>query len=149
MIKNKKRYLGIISAVITIAILVATGSILSKKRLESRQEEMKMQAYIAYVILNNEVMLAQSREQLEEITADKIIKEYAVGVSADKQADNFYITANINAETEDYYISSFRFYDEDIKTVFVLDDESGELETISVKKNSEYKADKSEITIGN
>jgi hypothetical protein len=107
-----------------------------------------MQVYIAYVILNNEVMLAQNREQLEKITADKIINEYAVGVNTDKQSDNFYITANINAETEDYYISSFRFYDEDIKTAFVLDDESGELETVPVKKHSEYKVDKSEITIG-
>jgi hypothetical protein len=149
MITKKKRYLGLIlSAVVILAILVTTGSVLSKKRLESRQEEMKMQVYIAYVILNNEVMLAQNREQLEKITADKIINEYAVGVNTDKQSDNFYITANINAETEDYYISSFRFYDEDIKTAFVLDDESGELETVPVKKHSEYKVDKSEITIG-
>ncbi len=144
---KKKRYLEITIAGVVVLILIVTGWALSKKRLESRRENMKNQAYIAYVLLNDEVMLATQRTQLDDITADKIITEYAVGASSEDKSDNVYITAVINAETEDYYIESFNFYDEDIKTVFIYNSESDEMETISTVRNKKYITDKSEITI--
>jgi hypothetical protein len=147
MKSTKKRYLEITIAVLVVLILIVTGWVLSKKRLESRRENMKNQAYIAYVLLNDEVMLATDRTQLDDITADEIITEYAVGASSEDESDSIYITAVINAETEDYYIESFNFYDEDINTAFVYNIESDEMETISTVKNKNYITDKSEITI--
>jgi hypothetical protein len=147
MKSTKKRYLEITIAVLVVLILIVTGWVLSKKRLESRRENMKNQAYIAYVLLNDEVMLATQRTQLDDITADEIITEYAVGASSEDESDSIYITAVINAETEDYYIESFNFYDEDINTAFVYNIESDEMETISTVKNKNYITDKSEITI--
>jgi hypothetical protein len=147
MKSTKKRYLEITIAVLVVLILIVTGWVLSKKRLESRRENMKNQAYIAYVLLNDEVMLATDRTQLDDITADEIITEYAVGASSEDESDSIYITAVINAETEDYYIESFNFYDEDINTAFVYNIESDEMETISTVKNKNYITNKSEITI--
>jgi hypothetical protein len=147
MKSKKKRYLEITIAVVVVLVLIVTGWVLSKKRLESRRENMKNQAYIAYVLLNDEVMLATQRTQLDDIKADEIITEYAVGTNSEDESDNVYITAVINAETEDYYIEAFNFYDEDIKTAFIYNSESDEMETISTERNKKYITDKSEITI--